>query len=58
MPISLGEWFLTHWNDHVKQRTNPDISKRPLECTVSPGEILFVSFVQPFSTLFVMLHQY
>jgi hypothetical protein len=42
MPISLGEWFLTHWNDHVKQRSNPDRSKRPLECTVNPGDILFV----------------
>ncbi len=42
MPISLGEWFLTHWNDHVKERNNPDVSKRPLECTVGPGDILFV----------------
>lgn len=42
MPISLGEWFLTHWNEHVKERTNPDLSKRPLECTVGPGDILFV----------------
>jgi hypothetical protein len=42
MPISLAEWFLSHWNDHVKQRSNPDKSKRPLECTVKPGEILFV----------------
>ena len=42
MPISLAEWFLSHWNEHVKQRSNPDKSKRPLECTVNPGEILFV----------------
>lgn len=42
MPISLGEWFLTHWNDHVEQRSNPDPRKRPLECTVEPGDILFV----------------
>lgn len=42
MPISLGEWFLTYFNDHVKERSNPDISKRPLECTVEPGDILFV----------------
>merc|ERR1711976_716018 len=42
MPISLGEWFLTHYNDHVKQRSNPDVTKRPLECTVYPGDILFV----------------
>lgn len=42
MPISLGEWFLSHWDDHVKQRSHPDKSKRPLECTVNPGDILFV----------------
>mmetsp|Transcript_26744 Transcript_26744/g.40152 ORF Transcript_26744/g.40152 Transcript_26744/m.40152 type:complete len:612 (+) Transcript_26744:20-1855(+) len=42
MPISLGEWFLTHYNDHVRQRNNPDVKKRPLECTVYPGDILFV----------------
>ena len=42
MPISLGEWFLTYWNDHMKQRNHPDPSKRPLECTVHPGDILFV----------------
>ena len=42
MPISLGEWFLTHWNNHVEQRHNPDPTKRPLECTVEPGDILFV----------------
>eukprot|EP00554_Chaetoceros_debilis_P000247 CAMPEP_0194084464 /NCGR_PEP_ID=MMETSP0149-20130528/13490_1 /TAXON_ID=122233 /ORGANISM="Chaetoceros debilis, Strain MM31A-1" /LENGTH=579 /DNA_ID=CAMNT_0038767127 /DNA_START=44 /DNA_END=1780 /DNA_ORIENTATION=- len=42
MPISLGEWYLSHWNDHVKQRKNPVKSKRPLECTVHPGDILFV----------------
>ncbi|GFH55356.1 hypothetical protein CTEN210_11832 [Chaetoceros tenuissimus] len=42
MPISLGEWYLSHWNDHVKQRNNPDVSKRPLECTVNEGDILFV----------------
>ncbi len=42
MPISLGEWFLTHYNDHVRQRSNPDVTKRPLECTAYPGDILFV----------------
>lgn len=42
MPISLGEWFLSYWNDHVKQRSHKDPTKRPLECTVEPGDILFV----------------
>lgn len=42
MPISVGEWFLSFWSEHVKQRNNPDVSKRPLECIVSPGELIFV----------------
>jgi len=42
MPISLGEWFLTYWNDHVRQRSNPNKAERPMECTVEPGDILFV----------------
>jgi hypothetical protein len=42
MPISIGEWFLTYWNEHVERRMNPDVSKRPLECTACPGDVLFV----------------
>jgi hypothetical protein len=42
MPISLGEWFLSFWDTHVERRTRPDVSKRPLECTACPGDLLFV----------------
>lgn len=42
MPLSLGEWFLSYFEKHVQERSNPDQSKRPLECTVEPGDILFV----------------
>jgi hypothetical protein len=42
MPISIGEWFLTHWDEHVRRRAHPDPSKRPLECTACPGDVLFV----------------
>jgi len=42
MPISVGEWFLSFWSHHVRQRFHPDKSKRPLECIVSPGELIFV----------------
>ena len=42
MPISLGEWFLTYYDQHAAQRANPDPKKRPLECTVGPGDLLFV----------------
>lgn len=42
MPVSLGEWFLSYFDKHIEQRSNADVSRRPLECTVEPGEILFV----------------
>lgn len=42
MPISIGEWYLSFWSAHLKQRRHPDRNKRPIECTVSPGSILFV----------------
>ena len=44
MPISIGEWFLTYWDEHCRRRDSPSTppEERPLECTVSPGEILFV----------------
>lgn len=42
MPISLGEWFLTFWDAHVERRQDPDPSRRPLEGTASPGDVLFV----------------
>lgn len=42
MPISLGEWFLTFWDAHVERGKDVDPSKRPLECTACPGDVLFV----------------
>jgi hypothetical protein len=42
MPISIGEWFLTYWDAHVERRSDPDVSRRPLECTAAPGDVLFV----------------
>jgi len=42
MPISIGEWFLTFWDAHVERRKDPDVARRPLECTAYPGDVLFV----------------
>jgi len=42
MPISIGEWLLTYFDEHVKRRSDPDITRRPLECTAEPGDVLFV----------------
>ncbi len=33
---------MTYWNEHVERRMDPDVSKRPLECTACPGDVLFV----------------
>ena len=42
MPISIGEWFLTFWDQHVERRKDPDAKRRPIECTACPGDVLFV----------------
>lgn len=42
VPISNGEWMLTFWKYHLKERKNPDISKRPLEGICYPGDVIFV----------------
>lgn len=42
MPISIGEWLLTYWDAHLERRSDPDVTKRPLECTACPGDVLFV----------------
>jgi len=42
MPLSLGEWFLTYWDAHVERRKDEDVTRRPLECTACPGDVLFV----------------
>jgi len=46
MPISLGEWVIDFWKEHVKRKQKLKREGRweemPLECVVSPGDILFV----------------
>lgn len=42
VPVSIGEWLLNFWDDHLKERNNPIVSRRPLEIIVEPGEIIFV----------------
>ena len=42
MPISIGEWVVTYWDAHLERRLDVDVSKRPLECTACPGDVLFV----------------
>jgi hypothetical protein len=42
MPLSIGEWMVSFWSQHVKRRSHPDVNQRPIECTVSPGDLIFV----------------
>lgn len=42
VPVSTGEWLLSFWKFHMKERNNPDISKRPKECITLPGDVIFV----------------
>ncbi len=42
MPVSTGEWLLSFWHFHKQAQRNPNVSLRPLECIVNPGELIFV----------------
>lgn len=42
VPLSTGEWLLSFWRDHLRARKDPNPARRPLECVVNPGEIMFV----------------
>jgi hypothetical protein len=42
MPISTGEWLLSFWGYHSIAKRDPDPSRRPLECILQPGELIFV----------------
>lgn len=42
VPISTGEWLLSFWSFHIEARNHPNPKMRPLECTLLPGEIIFV----------------
>lgn len=41
MPISLGEWLLNYWEEHI-ERYKDIPSRRPMECTVEAGDVVFV----------------
>ncbi len=44
VPISTGEWMLSFWKFHLEARANPDISKRPLEAILNPGEVIYCMY--------------
>ena len=43
MPISIGEWLLNFYQqEHVNNLRHSPHHLRPLECTVEPGDLMFV----------------
>lgn len=42
LPLSLGEWLLTFWDEHEERKRSAPVAERPLECTAMPGDVLFV----------------
>lgn len=43
MPISIGEWLLNFYTqEHLPNLQSSHSNKRPLECTVEPGDVVFV----------------
>ena len=43
MPISIGEWLLNYYQqEHVPKMKDSPPHVRPLECTVEPGDVIFV----------------
>lgn len=41
LPLSVGEWLMQYWPEHLDQYKKP-IGQRPMECTVHPGDVVFV----------------
>jgi Cupin-like domain len=42
IPLSVGEWLLQYWSEHVERSVDTNIASRPTECTVYPGDVIFV----------------
>jgi hypothetical protein len=42
LPLSVGEWILQFWDEHVERKKTAPASERPLECTTLPGDVVFV----------------
>ena len=42
LPLSVGEWLLTFWDEHCQRKATAPPHERPLEGTAMPGDVLFV----------------
>jgi hypothetical protein len=42
LPLSIGEWLFSFWEEHVERKRLAPPNERPLECTALPGDVMFV----------------
>jgi Cupin-like domain len=42
LPLSVGEWIVQYWADHMEQYHKRKVGMRPMECTTFPGDVIFV----------------
>ena len=42
MPLSVGEWIIQFWKEHLEQYRKRPVDQRPMECTTHPGDVVFV----------------
>lgn len=46
LPLSVGEWIMQYWTEHMEQYRARPAGQRPFECTTYPGDVLFVPHVR------------
>lgn len=42
LPLSVGEWIIQFWKEHMEQYRKRSVGQRPMECTTHPGDVVFV----------------
>ena len=42
LPLSVGEWLFSFWDEHLERTRSAPPLERPLECTTMPGDVCFV----------------
>jgi len=42
LPLSVGEWIIQYWKEHMEQYRKRPVDQRPMECTTRPGDVVFV----------------
>jgi ribosomal protein L16 Arg81 hydroxylase len=40
--LSVGEWLIQYWKEHKQRYRRAPVHQRPVECTVVPGDVMFV----------------